>query len=466
MASPCSTKILDFCQVLPAYDSPESATEFSLPLTFFDMLWLKLPPVQRLFFYQLTDPSATPAFFNTVILPKLKHSLSLTLVHFLPLAGHLTWPPNLPKPFILYTPNDGVPFTVADSDADFDRLSSDNILNAVELHPYVPELPISDTMASLLALQITLFPNKGFSIGYSINHALLDGKSIIMFMKYWAHISKHGENGKQNSSMLLEELAPFYDRSGIEDPLELGNLYLSQWESLAESEPMSNPRSLKLLPQLGADIKRVRSTFHLTREEINKLKNKVLSQLENPIPLSTFVVTCAYVLVCMVKARGGDGSRMVWFTFAVDCRRRLDPPLPANYFGNCVAVHDVSTEARDIMEGNGFSSIAKRLSGVIEGLKKGLFQRAADMAPRLKNAIITGAQVIGLAGSTRFDVYECDFGWGRPKKVEIISIDKTGAISLTQSRDGNGGIQIGLALSKDEMEAFASLFVDGLKHLQ
>ncbi|KAJ9159595.1 hypothetical protein P3X46_025095 [Hevea brasiliensis] len=460
-----STNILEFSQVSPAYDSPESATEFSLPLTFFDIFWLKFPPVQRLFFYKLTDPSATPAFFNTVILPNLKNSLALTLFHFLPLAGRLTWPPNSPKPIILYTPNDGVPLTIAESDSDLDRLSSNEILDAIELHPYVPELPISETTASILALQITFFPNKGFCIGYSINHAVLDGTSITLFMKSWAYISKHGEKGKQNPSLLPEELVPFYDRSGFKDPLELGNLFLSQWESITESETMGNPRSLKLIAQLGGTVDKVRSTFQLTREEINKLKNNVLSQLENPIHVSTFVVTCAYVLVCMVKARGGDGNRMVWFLFTADSRRRLDPPLPANYFGNCIASPDVVTEARYFMAENGFFNIAKRISGAIEGLKKGLFQGEDDKLLSLKSNVRSEVQVIGLAGSTKFDVYGCDFGWGRPKKVEIISIDRTGAISLTESKDGNGGVQIGLALSGDEMEAFASLFVDGLKHL-
>ena len=39
-----------------------------------------------------------------------------------------------------------------------------------------------------------------------------------------------------------------------------------------------------------------------------------------------------------------------------------------------------------------------------------------------------------------------DFGWGRPKRIEEISIDTTRAISLTESRDLEGGIEVGLAL--------------------
>jgi hypothetical protein len=67
-----------------------------LSLTFFDIFWLKFDPVERIFSYELTD--LTPTMFNREILPKLKHSLSLTLLRFLPLAGKnllgLHMPPN------------------------------------------------------------------------------------------------------------------------------------------------------------------------------------------------------------------------------------------------------------------------------------------------------------------------------------------------------------------------------------
>ncbi|KAK4849708.1 hypothetical protein QYF36_000099 [Acer negundo] len=38
------------------------------------------------------------------------------------------------------------------------------------------------------------------------------------------------------------------------------------------------------------------------------------------------------------------------------------------------------------------------------------------------------------------------------KKVEIVSIDKTGSVSLAESRRGHGGVQVGLVLDKNEMD--------------
>ena len=74
-------KILEICLVSPPQE--KTTTQTSLSLTFFELLWLRLPPVERLFFYEF--PNQTISFFDT-ILPNLKHSLSLTLQHFLPLC--------------------------------------------------------------------------------------------------------------------------------------------------------------------------------------------------------------------------------------------------------------------------------------------------------------------------------------------------------------------------------------------
>ncbi|KAI8534131.1 hypothetical protein RHMOL_Rhmol10G0064800 [Rhododendron molle] len=74
--------------------------------------------------------------------------------------------------------------------------------------------------------------------------------------------------------------------------------------------------------------------------------------------------------------------------------------------------------------------------------------------------------LFSLAASPRFEFYDADFGWGRPTKVELVSIEKSGAFSLSDPRDGDGRIEIGVALKKHETEAFASLFASGPEYYQ
>ncbi|KAF9674770.1 hypothetical protein SADUNF_Sadunf10G0161500 [Salix dunnii] len=474
MAPSNSVKILELRQVAPACSSTDqSNTELTLPLTFMDALWLKFPPAESIFFYELTESS--PTVFISIILPKLITSLSRALVSFLPLAGNLIWPQDSPRPVILYTPNDAVSLTIAESSADFGRLSSNEIREAIESHPYIPELCISDTKASVLALQITLFPNKGFCISFVTHHAVLDGKTTAVFIKAWAHICKHLELGKiDQPPSLPDELIPSFDRSVIKDVAGLETAHLNYWLEMNEVVLKSNPRSLKVLPNIGgpepSDL--VRATFELSREDIKFLRKKVQSQFDSilkeernetkQLHLSTFVLTCAYTLASMMKARGGDGIKKVFFLFSVDLRSRsLDPPIPNNYFGNCIGSQHVVAEARIFMEENGLAMIAEKFSEIIKGMEtRGLFVGAKERLAELAS-LEPGTQCLGVAGSTRFDFYRSDFGWGEPEKVEIASIDRTNSVSLVESRDRKtGGVEIGLVLKRHEMETFASLLLD------
>ncbi|XP_044506840.1 phenolic glucoside malonyltransferase 1-like [Mangifera indica] len=461
-----STNTIEIQEVTPFSDS---TTQFSLPLTKYDTFWFNFPPVERLYFYQVTD--LAPQFFNSFILPDLKRSLSLTLLHYLPLAGNLIWPPDAPKPFIWYSPGDGVSVTVAESAADFNSLSGKEVHEAAELHPLIPQLLTSDDKAAMISIQITLFPNEGFCIGITSHHAILDGRSSTMFIKSWAYLCKQLGEDLEEEPFLSPELIPSFDRTVIKDPTGIDMVYVNDWFSY------TNTRSLKLLPNVLPNTDRLRATFELTREDIQKLRNQVLLRLkkdnekeEDTAPkqlhLSTFVLTLAYVFVCMVKARRGDDNRRVIFAFTADLRTRLHPPVPLNYVGNCVMLEFCSAAAKDLAEENGVCFVAEKLSEMIKVLERGELETTEDRLSKLLNlmkAVIEGVQGLGVAGSTQFEVYGSDFRWGRPKKVEIVSIDKSGAIALTNSRDKSGGVEIGVVLKKQEMEDFASLFVDGLK---
>eukprot|EP00268_Persea_americana_P054803 TRINITY_DN6314_c3_g1_i1.p1 TRINITY_DN6314_c3_g1~~TRINITY_DN6314_c3_g1_i1.p1 ORF type:complete len:115 (-),score=25.25 TRINITY_DN6314_c3_g1_i1:241-537(-) len=91
---------------------------------------------------------------------------------------------------------------------------------------------------------------------------------------------------------------------------------------------------------------------------------------------------------------------------------------------------------------------------------EGVLKDAETWIPR--SSALVKERVVSVAGSPKFRVYDTDFGWGRPRKVEIVSIEGTGAISLAESRNGDGGIEVGLALLKPEMDRFASAFEEGL----
>ncbi|MCI23669.1 malonyl-CoA isoflavone 7-O-glucoside-6'-O-malonyltransferase, partial [Trifolium medium] len=83
-----------------------------------------------------------------------------------------------------------------------------------------------------------------------------------------------------------------------------------------------------------------RGLFRLTRLDIEKLKEFVVSKQKGrnenkKLHLSTFVVSIAYAWVCRVKAEEIE-NKNVMLAVNIDCRNRLDQPVPATYFGNCI----------------------------------------------------------------------------------------------------------------------------------
>ncbi|KAH1052949.1 hypothetical protein GYH30_022298 [Glycine max] len=95
-------------------------------------------------------------------------------------------------------------------------------------------------------------------------------------------------------------------------------------------------------------------------------------------------------------------------------------------------------------------------------LDKGIFHGADSSFSKYESMAKEKVEVFAIAGSNRFGVYGTDFGWGKPAKVEITSVDRGLTIGLAESKDGNGGVEVGLVLKKNVMDLFATLFRRGV----
>jgi len=456
-----SSKVVEVCNLEPFHEPTKtSQSPTSLPLTFFDLLWLRFPPVERLFLYELTNSTT---FFYETLLPNLKHSLSLTLQYFLPLAGNITWPSDSSKPIINYVKGDSISFNVVESKESFKDLSSHHC-EASKRHHLIPHLKISHEKASLLAIQVTLFPNNGFCIGITTHHAALDGKSATTFMKSWSYITCSSSKLDSSFLSLPENLTPFFDRSLIQDHnngIGISEAYVV--DLLKHGGP--DNKSLKIMNFSGPmkhDV--VKNLYELTPSNIQKLKEHGKNNLKmKVINLSTFLVTSAYVLACLAKAEQPKVEKVV-FIFAIDCRSRLDPSISTLYIGNCIAGQKIVFETKNLVGKNGFLNALEGINKALNSVKDvGVLNGAENWVSNMSSEM--EGKIYSIAGSPRFEFYSIDFGFGKPKKVDMTSTDKSGAFSLGESRNNNGGIEIGLALGKEEMEAFSTHFVQGLESI-
>ncbi|KAK9108590.1 hypothetical protein Syun_024601 [Stephania yunnanensis] len=463
-----AVKVIEESRISPPQHS--TPPETSLPLTFFDVFWIIMPPVKRLFFYEFHHSNQ---HFIETVLPHMKHSLSQALQLFYPFAGHLITDPDDHHdsvPEIACSHGDSITLTVAETDSDFKHLSGHHARDVSDFFPLVPKLD-----SQLLALQVTLFPNSGIAVGITNSHVVADGKITTHFVKYWASLCKLGTENPLVPLISESSVFPFFDRSVVNDPKGLDKLYLKQIRELEELIK-SNQVADALTPIAPTDIV-VRATFVLGSVEIEKLKQWVTSKMKSRLSLSssdtafhvsTFVIVCAYVWVCWTKckSRGDneDGERL-FFAFGGDFRGRLDPPLPKFYFGNCIIGVAAEANKRDIIGEDGMVVAAELIGRHIQELnKQSKMEGGETYISNISSVFRSGAKVLSVAGSPKFKVYETDFGWGRPRKVEVVSIEDSGAISLSESRDDeNGGVEVGLVLSKLEMDCFASQFQQTLK---
>ncbi|XP_033129666.1 BAHD acyltransferase At3g29680 [Brassica rapa] len=456
--SPMALNVTKISQISPLADSSRE-NPYILPLTFFDLRWLNFMPNEQVIFYKLHDSSHDS--FYSVILPRLEQSLSLVLGYYLPFAGHLTWNAQDPKPCIVVLPNDTVSLIAGEiSDADFSSVSGKGLRPANEIRPLVPELPVSGDSPSLLALQVTLFPNQGFSIGIVSHHVFVDAITALMLIKSWAHICKHG------ATTLPEDITPVLDRTAINVSAGLEERMLELVPHLSQDK--DNARTLKLPPTKEVSAEVYRLKLDLTLENVEKLKERAKNESKRShleLHLSTYVVVNAYIWTCLVKARGGDVERPVAYEYAPDFRNRLGPSVRGTYSGACVfPICCLGYKAKHFLGEDGFINAVEIISDSVKRLGSQGIEVFFDMyADKTKN-IEKGTDIWAASGSNRFSIYGSDFGWGRPVNSEVVSYDQSQIFCMSEMRDGTAGVEIGLCLKKYEMDVLVSLFKNGLEN--
>ncbi|KAL8483346.1 hypothetical protein ACS0TY_026153 [Phlomoides rotata] len=430
---------------------PGAATELRQPLAFLDYLWLHFHPVRHLLFYDY--PSCSKAYFMNTLVPKLKESLSLTLNHYLPVAGNLLYPlhTDQKKPFLRYLAGDSVSVTIAESSMKFDELTANHPQDADQFYDFVPQMlpPVGDDpeykIVPVFSLQVTLFPDRGICLGISNHHCLGDASAIVGFMKAFAAINKFGRN---------EESWPVFDRGVIQDTQGIDTVFWKEMKQIPFHPSSSFP----------VPTNRVRATFILGQDDINKLK-KTASRVDRA---SSFVVATSYIWSCLAKSAGKEVESEM-FIFSADARPLIKPPAPANYFGNCLFGAVAIIEHKKLVGDEGFliaaSAIAEEIKYLVNNTEE-FINDAKNWLTSMDKFRGMKASQLAVSGSPKFDWCGTDFGWGKVRKVEVVSMDgEEYSMSLSKCMEWHcqGGLEVGLSLPRERMNAFQLIFAEGLR---
>lgn len=250
------------------------------------------------------------------------------------------------------------------------------------------------------------------------------------------------------------------NRKVIKDPNGVEAILLTQY---------FNRRSTwnEYCPRTQTQAHTVKVTFVLSQIDTERLKKWILNQCDDIKNVSRFVVTCALIWVCLIKSGHGKGllgnkeEEEECFFFPADCRNRLDYQLPQTYFGNCIAPCCVAVKRKELMGENGMVAAVKVIEKAISEIKSENIENAEMWMCGLLKSMV--GEPTRIYGSPNLKVYEIDFGFGRPRKIEIITGLK--CISLAESGNAQGGIEVGLVLKKAELQDFELVLQQALATL-
>ena len=206
-----AVRILSVSRVAP---SPlgENHGRGRLKLSLFDTPWVVLPPIQRVFLYELGQGGSGEEGFPAVV-ERLKRALADTLAHYLPLAGRLQYVAETGDVFVDYSDDAGVAFVEAEGDdIDVRRLAGEEKHDIPAFLSLVPELDARALPAPVLSVQATRLGANGLAVGLSVHHAVADGRAVWRFMEAWASASREG-------SPVTKALGPpHYGRDAVAQP--------------------------------------------------------------------------------------------------------------------------------------------------------------------------------------------------------------------------------------------------------
>ncbi|XP_028117872.1 deacetylvindoline O-acetyltransferase-like [Camellia sinensis] len=324
---------------------------------------------------------------------KLKKSLSETLSWFYPLAGRV-------KDNLFVDCNDaGVPFLEVQVESSLDHVVGQSNCNS-QLNNLFPYPDFDDAGDLLLAVQVNFFQCGGMAIGLCTSHKIADGLSIVMFMKFWAAVSR----GDHSIWFIPNSVWPTsFPLHLIPTPITTSTaLALQKTRSLQKVSCLATPPSLLLKPNTPPpppllSIRLVlRHSLLLYGIDIRpplKERQYVEKELHHCPPLP-FLAAMALLVPPPLKkdAIGEDCGSLV--TQMRDGIRKVD-----------------SDFVRKLQEGG---------SGGMEGLNSKILEESGNKGGG-------GEAVFSLVFSSlaRFPLYETDFGWERPVWVTLgmLSLD-------------------------------------------
>ncbi|KAK1275328.1 hypothetical protein QJS04_geneDACA001571 [Acorus gramineus] len=145
------------------------------------------------------------------------------------------------------------------------------------------------------------------------------------------------------------------------------------------------------------------------------------------------------------------------FQSAIENRSRLRPRLSADYFGNAINAAPTMSTAGEVL-GNDLGWAARTLNRMVAAHDDGAIRQWLERwleAPMTYWLSGFGVYSIMVGSSPRFDMYGCEFGWGRAVAARSGPATKfDGKVTAYPGREGGGSVVLEICLKPEYMAAF------------
>uniref|UniRef100_A0A8R7UZX3 Acetyltransferase n=2 Tax=Triticum urartu TaxID=4572 RepID=A0A8R7UZX3_TRIUA len=302
----------------------------------------------------------------------------------------------------------------------------------------------------LFVVQVTELVD-GVFVGFVCNHALADGAALWDFLNAWAEIARARLSNLAPPPLTSRRRPSFERRSsdgGAAAPAMLPCADLSGFIERLDPPPL-----------------RARWA-HFSAETLADLKERARQELlaagdaAGAAALTRFQALSSLLWRSITRARRVSPDQETTCRAAVNNRARLHPALPAEYFGNCIDAVSTDTHsavrASELLErGHGWAAAAVGRA-VAAHTDEAIRARVAAWAVRPVVYTLRWYDPCGtmVGSSPRFDMYGCDFGWGRPAAVRSGKANKVdGRASLYPGREGGSSVDAEVTLTPEHMAA-------------
>ncbi|XP_074283746.1 putative acetyltransferase At3g50280 [Silene latifolia] len=375
------------------------------------------------------------------LLESLKESLSTTLIQFYPLAGQLSTQTDEDRHeclvFVDCNKGRGAKFIHATLDLTISDIISTRYVPQVVHALFDHDLAVNcdGHTLPLLSVQVTELLD-GVFIGCSINHAIVDGTSYWQFWNTWSkiHSADRDKTPKPQFGLLTQE---FRFLNGCGPEISLPFMHADEIVSRYQA------------PQLKEKF------FHFSSSVVMKLKTKANHDSKTNT-ISSFQALTAFVWKSVVRATSRPANEVTKCRLAINNRPRFDPPLPNNYFGNCVNVLATSTTVDELLN-HDLGWVASQLHHLVVNYNDKVVRDELEqwlISPVFFRLDMLASPGITMSSSPRFDMYGNDFGLGKPVAVRSGSANKfPGSVTACPGREGGGSVELEICLPLESMIA-------------